>query len=196
MVRADATAMAAVIMATIWKSLSVLHPDAARGDAGDSPRLYEAAGSIGPDASERFRYVTWPGIRAAETLGVVLNALWAFQEIDIIYLTTGGGPAGPPRRWPCAVYQDAFADFRMGPAAALGMLTMALAVFLVARGRCGRCAGNISDARRTSGRCLTLAPLATAAVVLLPIYWMLLTALLPASSPARGRRCCCRSGRR
>jgi len=84
----------------------------------------------GASAWQRFRFITWPGIRAPAALGAILNTLWALREFDIIYVTTGGGPDRATETLAVRIYQEAFAFFRMGTASALGVLTMVLAALI------------------------------------------------------------------
>jgi multiple sugar transport system permease protein len=127
----DDTALAAVIAATIWKAYPFFTLTLLAALQAIPEGLYEAAQVDGAGPWERFRYVTWPGLRAAATLAVILNTLWALREFDIIYLTTGGGPDRATETLAVRIYQEAFAFFRMGTASALGVLTMALAGLLV-----------------------------------------------------------------
>lgn len=127
----DETALAAVIMATVWKAYPFFTLTLLAALQAIPSSLYEAAQVDGAGPWGRFRYVTWPGLRAAATLAVILNTLWALREFDIIYLTTGGGPDRATETLAVRIYQEAFAFFRMGTASALGVLTMAMAGLLV-----------------------------------------------------------------
>jgi multiple sugar transport system permease protein len=118
------TAMVAIILPTLWKAFPFFTLTALAAMQAIPEVLYEAARVDGAAAPELFRYITWPGIRAPMLLALVLNSLWAFKEIDIIYATTSGGPAGATDVLAMHVYQTAFEDFNMGPAAALGLLMM------------------------------------------------------------------------
>ncbi len=64
-------------------------------------------------------------------LAVVLNALWTFREFDIIFASTGGGPAGATETLGILVYREAFGSFRFGTAAAIGVLMLATAALVV-----------------------------------------------------------------
>lgn len=127
----DATALPAVIVATIWKAYPFFTLTLLAQLQAIPASLYEAAEVDGAGPWQRFRYVTWPGLRPATTLAVILNTLWALREFDIIYLTTGGGPDRATETLAVRIYQEAFAFFRMGTASALGVLTLALAGLLV-----------------------------------------------------------------
>jgi multiple sugar transport system permease protein len=128
------TAILAVIVPTVWKSfpffaITIL---AALQSIPDSH--YEAAKVDGASPWQIFRYVTWPGIRGPAYLALVLNALWTFREFDIIYAATGGGPARATETLGILVYLEAFSHFRMGTAAALGVVMVAIAAVLVTLG--------------------------------------------------------------
>ena len=127
----DDTALAAVIVATIWKAYPFFTLTLLAALQAIPASLYEAAQVDGAGAWQRFRFVTWPGLRAAASLAVILNTLWALREFDIIYLTTGGGPDRATETLAVRIYQEAFAFFRLGTASALGVLTMGLAALLV-----------------------------------------------------------------
>jgi len=127
----DETALGAVIVATIWKSYPFFTLTLLAALQAIPASLYEAAQVDGAGAWQRFRFVTWPGLRAAATLSVILNTLWALREFDIIYLTTGGGPDRATETLAVRIYQEAFEFFRLGTASALGVLTMVLAALLV-----------------------------------------------------------------
>jgi multiple sugar transport system permease protein len=128
-VRAD-TALMAAILPTIWKCFPffVLTLLAALQAVPDV--LHEAAKVDGANAWQRFRFVTWPGIRGPAWLAIILQALWVMKDFDILFVTTGGGPSRATQTLSLLVYEEAFQFFRMGYAAAIGVLFLVLcAVF-------------------------------------------------------------------
>lgn len=129
-VRQD-TAMLAVIVPTIWKSFPFFTLTMLAAMQSIPGQLYEAARIDGANALDLFRHVTWPGIRGPALLAVILNSLWAFKELDIIFAATGGGPAGATETLALTVYLEAFANFRLGSASALGLMMMLLCAALV-----------------------------------------------------------------
>jgi multiple sugar transport system permease protein len=125
------TAMLAVIAATVWKSFPFFTITLLAALQSIPKSLYEAARVDGASAWQEFREVTWPGIRQPAVLALILNALWTFREFDIIYVGTGGGPAGATETLGILVYREAFGSFRFGTAAALGVLMLATAALIV-----------------------------------------------------------------
>jgi multiple sugar transport system permease protein len=129
-VNAD-TAMLAVILPTVWKSFPFFAITILAALQAIPASLYEAAKIDGARAWQQFRYVTWPSIKRPAMLAVLLNALWTFREFDIIYASTGGGPAGATETLGILVYREAFGSFRFGTAAALGVLMLLTATVVV-----------------------------------------------------------------
>ena len=86
--------------------------------------LHEAAQVDGASATQRFRHVTWPGIRGAAMLAIVLQALWVVKDFDLVFATTGGGPSRATQTLSLLVYEEAFQFFRFGQAAAIGVLLL------------------------------------------------------------------------
>jgi multiple sugar transport system permease protein len=125
------TAMFAVIVPTVWKGFPFFALTLLAAMQAIPHQLYEAARIDGASAVDQFRYVTWPGIRGPGLLAVILHALWAFKELDIIYAATGGGPAGATETLALRVYLEAFQFFRLGSASAMGLMMMALCAVLV-----------------------------------------------------------------
>jgi multiple sugar transport system permease protein len=125
------TAMLAVIVPTVWKSFPFFAITILAALQAIPGELYEAARVDGARAWQQFRFVTWPGIKRPAMLAVLLNALWTFREFDIIYASTGGGPAGATETLGILVYREAFGSFRFGTAAAIGVLMLATATIVV-----------------------------------------------------------------
>ncbi|MEO8036620.1 MAG: sugar ABC transporter permease, partial [Acidobacteriota bacterium] len=125
------TAMAAVIVPTVWKSFPFFTITLLAALQSIPASLYEAARVDGATAWQQFVHVTWPGIRRPALLAVLLNALWTFREFDIIYASTGGGPAGATETLGILVYREAFGSFRFGTAAAIGVLMLLTATVFV-----------------------------------------------------------------
>jgi len=124
------TALPAVILPTIWKCFPFFVLTLLAALQAVPPELNEAAKVDGATAWQRFRFVTWPTIRGAAALAIVLQTLWAVKDFDIIYATTGGGPARATQTLSLLVYEEAFQFFRFGYASAVGMLLLAACAIL------------------------------------------------------------------
>jgi len=131
----EETALFSVILATIWKSFPFFTLTLLAALQSIPLTLYEAARMDGASRAKEFRFVTWPGIQVPAVLALVLNGLWAFREFDIIFATTGGGPARATETLGIRAYIEAFSYFEMARASVLGVLMLAIALLLVLAAR-------------------------------------------------------------
>jgi len=125
------TAMIAVIVAKTWASFPWIMVMLLAGLQTVPPVLHEAAGMDGAGALRRFWHVTLPHLRGIIGIVVLLEIIWNFQHFDMIYVLTGGGPAGATTTFAVAVYETAFKGFDLGRAGALGALWLLLLLVLV-----------------------------------------------------------------
>lgn len=125
------TAMAAVVIAKTWQSFPWMMVMLLAGLQTVPPELHEAAEVDGAGVLRRFWAITVPHLRGIIGLVLLLEFIWNFQHFDIIYVLTGGGPAGSTHTFATAVYDTAFRGYDLGQAGALGLLWMALLGVLV-----------------------------------------------------------------
>lgn len=88
------TAMPAIIVLSIWQAVGLHMIIWLSGLQGIDPALYEAADLDGVNGWQRFRYVTWPGLRSTMvfilvTITITIAALGLFVQVDVM---TSGGP--------------------------------------------------------------------------------------------------------
>jgi len=86
------TAMPAIMFMSIWQAVGFHMVIWLSGLQTISAELYEAADLDGTNRWEKFRYVTWPGLRATRTfilVTITIAALSLFAQINVM---TNGGP--------------------------------------------------------------------------------------------------------
>ncbi|MFE6968511.1 carbohydrate ABC transporter permease [Isoptericola sp. NPDC057653] len=125
------TAMGAVVLAKTWQSFPWMMVMLLAGLQTVPVELHEAAEMDGAGTVRRFFAITLPHLKGIVGLVVLLEFIWNFQHFDIIYVLTGGGPAGATQTFATAVYETAFQGFDLGRAGALGLLWMILLMALV-----------------------------------------------------------------
>lgn len=125
------TAMVAVIIAKTWASYPWMMVMLLAGLQTVPPELHEAAKMDGAGAVRRFFNVTVPQLKGVIGIVLLLEFIWNFQHFDIIYVMTGGGPAGATETFATAVYETAFSGLDLGKAGAIGLLWMLLLMLLV-----------------------------------------------------------------
>ena len=118
-------AMVSVIVVQIWKLYPVMFIVLLAALQNVPKELLEAARLDGAHARQRFWYITLPFIRGTSVIITLLASIWTFQNFDIIYLLTGGGPASATKILPTLMYEKAFWGSEMGYAAAVGMVMLA-----------------------------------------------------------------------
>ena len=89
---------------------------------------FEAARIDGATTWQVFRYVTFPHIKVVVGLLVVLRTVWIFNNFDIIYLITGGGPSNATMTLPIFAYNLGWGTKLLGRASAV---TVLLFIFLL-----------------------------------------------------------------
>ena len=110
---------APLIMVNVYAALQTIPRD-----------QYEAAQIDGANAWQSFRYVTAPHIRTVVGLLVVLRTVWVFNNFDIIYMITGGGPAGASTTMPIFIYDTGWTGRLVGKASAASILLLLFLIIL------------------------------------------------------------------
>jgi len=86
----------------------------------DVPReLYEAATVDGANAWRKFRHVTIPMTSPVILFNLILAFISAFQQFDLPWLLTNGGPNRATEFYAVHLYRTAFLQLRMGKASAM-----------------------------------------------------------------------------
>jgi multiple sugar transport system permease protein len=86
------TAMPAIIFMSIWQAVGFHMVIWLSGLQTIAPELYEAADIDGAGPWEKFRYVTWPGLRNTRTFILVTISIAALSLFAQVNIMTKGGP--------------------------------------------------------------------------------------------------------
>ncbi len=85
---------------------------------------YEAAQIDGASKGQQFLHITFPHIKVVVGLLVVLRTIWIFNNFDIIYLLTGGGPADKTMTVPIYAYNMGWGTKMLGKSSAVTILLL------------------------------------------------------------------------
>lgn len=121
-------AMLAVILATSWKfSIFVTIMTLSRLQAipGD---LYDAATMAGASRYQQFRDVTLPNLKGVIFIVLLLRAVWQFNQFDIIYVLTRGGPLGATTTTPVFAFETSFPQTQIDLGAAISVLLFGMLI--------------------------------------------------------------------
>ena len=83
---------------------------------------YDAARVDGANPSQEFLHITLPLLRPVLLFVIVTNTIGALQVFDLIFATTGGGPANSTITVVVYMYNTAFKFSRMGRASAMAFI--------------------------------------------------------------------------
>jgi len=125
--------MVAVIMVTVWVQFPLATLMILAGLQAISQTLKEAAVIDGANRWQVFWNVTFPGLKPVNIVLVLLLTLYSFKRVTLIFLMTGGGPSRATEVLSILTYQQAFKNYRLGYASAIGtvMLVIMLAFSIV-----------------------------------------------------------------
>lgn len=129
-IKSSQTAMLAVIIVTVWKSLGYAMIFYLSALEKVPKELYEASGMDGAKSWQRFRDVTLPGISPTTFFLMIITMVNSFQAYDQIQILTQGGPSGSTRTLLYMYYQLGFEEFNMGQATAVAIVLILITVLL------------------------------------------------------------------
>lgn len=117
------TAFAANVTTNTWLGFPFMMVVTLGALQGIPPELEEVARLEGASRWQTFRLVILPAIRPALAPAVVLGSVWTFNMFNVIYLVSGGEPAGATEILISEAYKWAFVrQHRYGYAAAYAVL--------------------------------------------------------------------------
>ncbi len=118
----------AILAPSIWNQYPVATLMLLAGLLMIPADLYEAAAIDGANPLQKFRYVTWPGLRPVTNVLILLFTIWAFKRFDLIYLMTQGGPLQATETIIIQTYLQAFQFWNMGYAASIGTFSLVVSL--------------------------------------------------------------------
>lgn len=117
-------ALYAVMVTSVWKAIPfvaiVLLASLQQVDQG----LYAAVKIDGGSAFHEFWYITLPGIKKISITTILLETIWTFNQFDLVFTMTKGGPANSSMIVPVYTYLTSFSFFKTNKAAAIGVISL------------------------------------------------------------------------
>ena len=124
-------AMPVLIVLSIWKQLGFNMVVFLAGLQAVPPSRYEAAELDGANAWQQFWHVTLPGLQPTMIFATVTTAIFTLRSFEQVYVITGGGPLNSTNLLVYYIYQEAFAQFDFGYAAAAATVLLAVTLIFV-----------------------------------------------------------------
>jgi len=84
--------------------------------------MYEAAMVEGASRWQQFRYITLPSLKPTVIPAVIISVVWTFNMFNVIYLVSGGAPAGANEILITEAYKIAFEKYQIGYSASYSVV--------------------------------------------------------------------------
>lgn len=126
-----AWAMPILILLSSWKQLGFNMVVFLAGLQAIPPSRYEAAELDGANSWQKFWYLTLPGLRPTLIFATITTAIFTLRSFEQVYIITGGGPLNSTNLLVYYIYQQAFALFDFGYAAAAATVLLGFTLVLV-----------------------------------------------------------------
>ncbi len=88
--------------------------------------IYESAKVDGASAWVTFWQITLPMLKRVLLVATLLSSLWTFNDFNVIYILTKGGPVNKTDILITFIYKYSFQFLKFGPAAAMSVITFAI----------------------------------------------------------------------
>ncbi|NGN67026.1 sugar ABC transporter permease [Streptomyces sp. A7024] len=123
------TVFSAAIIADLWRGVPFFAILILADLQSVSKDLYEAAEVDGASRFRQFIHITLPHLKNAIVLSTLLRAVWEFNNVDLLYTLTGGGPAGATTTLPLYVANTSVDAHNFGYASALTTVAFVILLF-------------------------------------------------------------------
>jgi ABC-type sugar transport system permease subunit len=119
-----------LLVVAAWQNVGFQMVLVLAGLQGIPKDLYEAAALDGARGLTAFWYITLPGIRNVLIVGTLITVIGGLKVFDLVFVTTGGGPANATQVLGTYTYLQAFNLGNMGYANAMSVVLLIAAVVL------------------------------------------------------------------
>jgi multiple sugar transport system permease protein len=126
-----ALAMPSVILVNVWKGIPFFTVTFLAGLKAIDSALHEAAMVDGASPWQRFVHITLPGLRNIMIVTVLLSSIWTFNNFDLIWLMTQGGPGDATAPYVMVAYSKAIQQLQLGAGAAVTLVMLPIIGVLV-----------------------------------------------------------------
>ena len=120
-----------IVVADAWKTMPLILFLALSALLSIDNAQFEAARIDGARPWQEFLFLTLPGILPVLSVACAFRAVDAFTKVfDIVFGTTGGGPANDTQVFPLLIWQTAFSNLHFGEAASLSIFAIVISGLL------------------------------------------------------------------
>lgn len=116
------SAFASVIIAELWRGIPFFAVTLLAGLQNIPDELYEAAKVDGATWWDELRNITLPQLKNTIVLTTLLRIVWEFNNVDLLYNLTGGGPANSTMTYAMYIANTAVKGSNFGYGSALTVI--------------------------------------------------------------------------
>lgn len=127
-----ALALPALVLADVWRTMPFVALFCYARLLTIPQAVYEAASVDGAAGWATFRYVTLPLVAPVLVVTLLFRTLDALRAFDLMFVLTGGGPAGLTETLTVYAYRSLFQTLQLGFGSAIGVVVFALVMVVAA----------------------------------------------------------------
>jgi multiple sugar transport system permease protein len=121
-----ALALVALILADVWRTMPFVALVCYARLLSIPIELYEAAQVDGAGRLAAFRQITLPLLQQILLIALLFRTLDALRAFDLMFVLTGGGPAGTTETLTVYAYRSLFQTLQLGFGSAIGVVVFAV----------------------------------------------------------------------
>jgi multiple sugar transport system permease protein len=125
-------ALPALVLADVWRTMPFVALFCYARLLTIPTAVYEAAAVDGAGRLAAFRFVTVPLLAPVLLVTLLFRTLDALRAFDLMFVLTGGGPAGLTETLTVYAYRSLFQTLRLGFGSAIGVVVFALVMVVAA----------------------------------------------------------------
>lgn len=124
-------AFLSIVIVNVWRGAPFIGLSVLTGLQAVPSDIYESAKIDGANAWDRFIYITIPSISDVLMLSTLVTTIWTFNDFELIWLLTKGGPINSTQVMATYSYTTAIQKMGTGKAMAAALIFMPLMILLV-----------------------------------------------------------------
>jgi len=124
------TALLAVVFVHAWSGAPLIMMSTLAGLQSIPQDQYDVALIEGANGRQTFVYVILPNIKRILQVIIVLRCVWIFNNFNMIFLLTGGGPGSVTQNLPIMAYKYAWNSMEMGKSSAVSVIMLIFLAFM------------------------------------------------------------------
>lgn len=124
-------AMPSIILANIWRGTPFIGISVLAGLQTIEADLYEAAHMDGAGPTRTFFAITMPMIKEVLILSTLITSIWTFNDFEIVWILTGGGPANATQILSTYGYTVGFMNMNISKATASSIIAVPFMILII-----------------------------------------------------------------